>query len=770
MIFYRLFILFKLLKFKKILKLGLIGLTFLILMSCSSNHRSESTGHASFYVDSIEAVITPDQLNANENVQRKFLNLTACIKDNALMNAVLNLEFEIQTTNETGIVRVRKRTNDRGCIIWQELFEYDPLDDEKIISLDRLIVGVNGHSGSELVKIAYDPWGEDKVHFQKREEPRSIEKVKMLTSSGGIIERKDFKSSDLIRTSYDIRTKIAAKTLRDLDIHQMNLDFLGRDFANYEISNLLDLIVAQKFRLNMTMSLIRESLQQGKILENVNAGNFRFYFVFTRDLGREVQDLNEIVSATQIDTKFEMGRLNQDLILKFEQLSALASRLNMYVSVESLDKPIENIADKQLTHSEKTNETFSVRKGFRVNNFESSIPSFAGSNNLSLRLIPSKTDAKNLFLKFKSRNEQVKQLNAFELFRIHSGYQKLNLKPIWVSHYEIHFAQMLEKILNKKALSPLENTLIGQIFCHKLLSDTEKVSSQYSEAFEDCSNNYQEVISVHRRDFIMNILNSKPRSIGINQVETINISSNHEVTEKDESISASITSFTKSIYANISGQLSVGKTWSSRLIKGQGPEPTGYSLPTGFNYQLPFSKSPLGASLGAAVGFRISVGHDWIYSTGITSVHNKNDRITSSRGVTLYSEANQFEFDAETKSCVFVNLSPSFLLKYQNLSLSKGKYLCNENTQKGTRTEMYYFINEVNSAPNSPMSDNASAHDNPWRMFVRGAQTYNLFANLISQKDYKVEFTKIPDAQLGQEFADKFLTQEYPGLLSPLEE
>src|SRR5690242_13386708 len=102
-------------------------------LGCVNRDAHVTKDGATFYVDTLTATGSPNQLNANDAVNQKFMNMTACLKDNAMTSVIMNVNFSIRAGN----VDVVKKTDDRGCLIWQELFEYDPTDNEKQIAMTR---------------------------------------------------------------------------------------------------------------------------------------------------------------------------------------------------------------------------------------------------------------------------------------------------------------------------------------------------------------------------------------------------------------------------------------------------------------------------------------------------------------------------------------------------------------------------------------------------------------------------------------------------------
>ena len=69
------------------------------LISCSKKDPYRTgPNNATFYVDSVDGVPTNDPVMKDTSIvtYRKFINYTACVKDNAQQAAIMNLAFQIK--------------------------------------------------------------------------------------------------------------------------------------------------------------------------------------------------------------------------------------------------------------------------------------------------------------------------------------------------------------------------------------------------------------------------------------------------------------------------------------------------------------------------------------------------------------------------------------------------------------------------------------------------------------------------------------------------
>jgi hypothetical protein len=152
------------------------------------------------------------------------------------------------------------------------LISYDPFENERQILMTRTITALQGHSGSEVIQLAYNPWAGDKLLFLKREAARGPENSLINYSSGGEIVRKNTVSGDSYSVRVDLTTSVVSQNLKKSYISAMSMQFLKRDYANYEINSNLNLILAHQYRLKFTSALIRKTLDQGTVLQVITVG------------------------------------------------------------------------------------------------------------------------------------------------------------------------------------------------------------------------------------------------------------------------------------------------------------------------------------------------------------------------------------------------------------------------------------------------------------------------------------------------------------------
>ncbi len=702
----------------------------LTLNSCArkDTHVGNNTGNATFYVDSVTGSFTSDTLTDSQFVNRKFANFTACVKDNGMMAPIPGLQFQISA----GSVNITKSTDERGCLVWQELISFASVQDETQMGMTRVITGVEGHSGSETVQLAYDPWNGDKLIFLKREAARAADPSIVNYSAGG----QEIKSTNSTGVSYsvrvDIRTTILSKAKKPSFISSMTMQFLKRDFDKYEINSALGLTLAQQYRLKFTSAVLRRTFDQGVVAQNINGGNFRFYFVLLSEgynsKTTAPNDLQKyVVSANQFETSASIGRFIYDVTLKFNNIAALASRLTGVLTVVSIDQP----------------DTFSE------SSFEGTLSPIAGGGSQGIDLIPSDLNARAILMQTQVIQAQQVQMTGIDVFAKYSGFVPTDKSAVTFQGAKIPFQKIpvvetfdimaiFNKMKTKQTLTPDDLKHFGASLCYKYFNGSIDYAKNKA-AYLSCVANSDTMIKAGVRDFVEKINNPVPREIGHLPVENLSVSVGMDFSQSNSQSKGTSTNSTNSVTAAIGGGIGVD---------------FGKILPAPFNFS---------ASLGA----KMSRGQEWYTTTGVDTTTKNTTSSNSVRAMNVLSDAFKFSIDATTRSCLLIIPSPALEEQLGTTAHPKGKYLCAEQVDSGQREETYYFLNENSGASGSPLSDNMSSEDNPWRMFIRGTQMYNYMTQLFSQKAAVLTVQKVVEPISGPLADGFFMTQEFPGMLSP---
>ncbi len=86
----------------------------------------------------------------------KVFSYTACLEDRKTKRKVIGHEFEIINSENGKIQKIK--TNERGCLIWQESVAFNFNADATYISVNRYVRGHGVHKGQQILRMAINPW------------------------------------------------------------------------------------------------------------------------------------------------------------------------------------------------------------------------------------------------------------------------------------------------------------------------------------------------------------------------------------------------------------------------------------------------------------------------------------------------------------------------------------------------------------------------------------------------------------------------------------
>lgn len=671
---------------------------------------------ATFFVDSVKSDITPNKLNASDDVNQKFVNVSACLKDNAQMAVIMNLEFSIKA----GDVKFNKVTDDQGCLIWQELYEYDPKDYEKQISITRTISANQGHAGSVDMQLVYNPWKDTTLTYLRSGlRAQGAENVATIYSKGEKITNKDFVNGTEVSTQVDVKAKFASSTRKALDVSSLTMKFISRDFDNYSITPAMDLTIAHLYRLRFNSFVVRHTLDHGMVLEALSAGRFRFYFILLREgYNKNVpadQMYKYVVSSTTFDADGSLGRFVTDVSMKFDNIGALASRMTGIITMEPTDQK-----DSYLTSS-----------------FEGVISPIGGSAGQNLDLLPSNLSAKKLAQDYYAFHSQNKK--RFGLDLLTSQFLPI---PTLVRLSDGSQSDLAPYFFKKRIGAPPvpgETNIDPKLICAAYLSNLSISPNDIHAVFSGCNDKsfFENV-----REFVASV-DSAPIPVGGPQVETLTVSSQISFSDDKTKSSGHADKFDSSIYGSLGAAFSLTKLLNAVT-------------------------SLFGLNLTAEAGYKISASDEYY---GMTAVDKKSDTgtgVSTVRAETITSEAFKFRMRMHTKSCLLITPTPEFRASFKGLNIPAGRYFCDDRIESKDHEEIFYFVNQSSGSASSPLSDNMSGVDNPWRMFIRGEDNYRLFAQIFSNKNTKITFGKMPDQEMLKTL-NHYVSQELPGMITPIQ-
>lgn len=121
----------------------------------TDDSKAGETAESSFYNDEIvgSAVISKSVPGFSIPTEKLF-SFKTCVKDKRTMESIKGHKFIVHG----GEKPVSVRSNESGCVNWQEAIGYNFLNDAKFLSLERFLEADGMHKGTRRLGIAINPW------------------------------------------------------------------------------------------------------------------------------------------------------------------------------------------------------------------------------------------------------------------------------------------------------------------------------------------------------------------------------------------------------------------------------------------------------------------------------------------------------------------------------------------------------------------------------------------------------------------------------------
>ncbi len=790
---------------KKTTLLSFTALVTMLFVSCKSAEDKGSIS-STFYVDSIKASeVATLEFNSWGYPKKKLFNFVACVKDKALMAPITEQAFSVSDEQTSKA----QKTDSRGCFNWSESHDFDFFAPEAFIEIKRNISALGNHTGSIDLALAINPWRDGASSVIDLRYDRVVQLSKAVENSF------DKPLSTSNKTS---STAEAAK----LDLKSLRIQFMGQDYEHYSINPGLTLNIAHSVRVRLQPSIIRKTINRKDVVENPNSGRVHVTAVFLKDLnesGDAAFDPKNFVTAIEQDMEIGAGGIVEDLVLKFSDASAVASRMQLLV---------------QVVPCEDAQSIASVMGIGPIGPMPSILE-------LGPNLLPTKVSAVAVLQKYRAQQAEIKkrERSPLQLFSLVSGYRALN-SPEFVEGSKLSANSLVPYNTALKYMSgsatPPDMQKLYEALCYKFyarqnsLTPPSGVSKSAASAWDKfktwvsssemladagaaigltrtndlskiepekalgyCLMHPEQVLYLSARDLVVRILNEKPRRAGVAQIEKLTVTSSMTRTETKSKTIGTSTKFNMGGNINAGVSATVGASYggeynadntrdyaAERKKAADDAAKAAADAAKANGQPVPVTPPPspwkegektatkwggkAGVDARAGIEGKISLGKDWYWTSAQDSKSDTTKSVSASRQMILTSEANPFEIEVESKRCLL--MKPA--LETANTADRQGFYLCSRQNQKEVRTEVYYLITSQNGLNGSPLADNDDFSNNPWRMLIRGSQTYNMFKDMVSDATLNLNLEKIDDAteSMIPNQLDFRVTQEFPGLLS----
>lgn len=249
-------------------------------------------------------------------------------------------------------------------------------------------------------------------------------------------------------------------------------------------------------------------------------------------------------------------------------------------------------------------------------------------------------------------------------------------------------------------------------------------------ADKNCKN--MEIVQL---SFVEKLNNPKPRPVDYAREYSLRVANGFEYSKSySQDVSAS---------AKVGASASIGFDLSKLL----------WGLPT---------TSPIEG--GSKMGFGLSAGGDAGWAIARRSGQGSSTSISAGEDLSISAIGNTFEIEAQVRKCLVIKMKEA----------ATGSYVCSNNLENKTIRETYYLVNQ--NLASSALSDADDFGSVRWRMTIRGSEQFEVFKNLVSDKNIFLEFIKFDGmalTELPQDLlvnnkwpSDLLVNQAFPGAIS----
>lgn len=698
-----------------------------LLISCSENNEPQvkGTNNSTFYVDTLTAKFaTVGEPNAQGKQSQKLISFEACLKDNAQTNSVSNLTFDIIA----GEAEAAKVSDYRGCLVWYELLDFDPNAEVKNIFMTRDVKATESHSGTEQLVFWVNPY-KDTFEFNRH----GTAGGSVPTSPVSYKLSRDVKTSSVASYNYDIYVKInedvnslLSPIRRQAEITALRLDFRNIDYANIEVDSKMNLTFPYTYKTSLAMDLIRQDL--GNITaEKIKRGNFMFNLVFLKEMAKvDKPSASDVVAAVQWSARprGDAGLIEVPISVKFSNIAALSSRMNVLLTITSLDTPAL----------------------FADQSYDGIVNGISANDNLDISLIPNENSARELLEKYEAEKAQkpVRNLTAKQVLDA-EGFESVAASAVKftskagifakATESTVDLARVIDNLGENQQLTDVEEKAVCAAFFLGKMQGNEA-------AYKDCLSNPSRVLNAEIREFA-NSIEGKPSNISFGRTENLKISAAFELTQGSAKTSG------YNLDANISGNADAGAA-------------------VGAGWSLPFPKAgsdkagPIKADVG--LGVKIGLGGKAYTAKALEKSEKGAKAVSISSTEAVSSQPIAVTLDLTATKCLLVVANAGYTAK--SAAMPKSKYLCSKNALKAQRTEYFFLLNHQRVDGNSSVTDTHSAVVNPLRMLVRGQRPYEFLKGILTSDKFSYKLLVGMNADQVTEDPTNFVTQEAPMMLS----
>lgn len=261
-------------------------LSLVLLTACGEKAPESTNEQSSFEVLAVNSTKTSlssegSDINWKSLNSSMILNLTACIRDNAVAASVVGEGFEISSPNGTK----SEITDSNGCLNWSENFKFSPTLGEAYFDYPVKIKGLGHYKGERSIQLAVGPMVEkgDKVF--------------------------DLRYQSLGHSLYSTEEMLTEANTKALIQSQKNLDFsnVSMTLSNYQAYTSESLY---KYQFEAKIDQLRENLDQVMTRKSLDSGLFKAKLSLIES---QSDDKKRILSESESQLKLVKGQISKEI-------------------------------------------------------------------------------------------------------------------------------------------------------------------------------------------------------------------------------------------------------------------------------------------------------------------------------------------------------------------------------------------------------------------------------------------------------------------------
>lgn len=625
--------------------------------------------------------------------EMKEFAFKACITDGQSRGAIAITRFTVSDGQSGRSVP----TDSSGCMEWKEIHTFSSLQKEQSMRMDRTFTNDEGiYAGSVTVSLAFNPWQDTLVDLRRDQDP-------------------DLEPQGAAMVGFDMNLRkdpLGIDPFSEAAMADVKLDFTGHDIRNTELTSLLTLKPAQRFRLSLKPQFIRRNVRNEQTFLDLRGGQFRVRLVV---IGEDAEQpvSSDIVAYSEATVEVQPNGLAQkDIVVRVHDVAAVLSRNRFFLVMEPIGPAVAMA---------------------RASVYVGTVGPLAGNNAL-IDVIPFDGDDAAFILSIdKALSQLHTKVSAMELFETASG-----LKPEAGS-------SALRSVLDVAPTSDRAPGLLRD-FCSKLYTPDMmttvtvrgtfgRVREQKVKTLDACIENPANFLRLDRRDIVQEVIGKPRYRPDLLAVKEIGLS-------RDLKYAKVQSNAEKRDYAH-------GYGWGGSA---------GFDVLGLITKFIPVVGNVISAipGLNLGLGLKANIGTDWMTSEGLGKVEEVGIGATISEKQSFEIASVGYDIDVKVRSCALLAAT---------VGPVRGFYACSQQVKDRSTTESFYQVNH--SVTNSVFADALSAGSTMWRVMIRGQENYSAFENLMSKGNGVLQFSTLkienPKAALLPDFK---INQAFPGVIS----